>query len=61
MPAAFILMANRECFGCNEIVESTSSTGEVWHESCYQAHKRKTKGQCSDHAVCRLALVRNNK
>ena len=57
-----LMVLERKCMSCHKEVESTSSYGEVWHESCYQAHKRavsKTKtGTCAEHAVCRQQLVR---
>lgn len=40
------------CVGCHQAVDSVSS-GEVWHEACYQEHVAELDGErCSDHAVC---------
>ena len=39
------------CMGCKKPIDSWSSDTEVWHEPCYQKH-RKSAPQCNEHKLC---------
>ena len=52
-----VLTGPRKCMGCGTLLEAMSVTGEVWHESCYQLHRRNHPG-CEEHNLCKQAATR---
>ena len=41
------------CMGCKKPIDSWSNDTEVWHEPCYQKHRKALrKSVCNEHRLC---------